>query len=1334
MTVDIVDDVPTARTDVASITEGNLLTVTAAGGVLHNDTAGADNYAAGGSVVGVRAAGSDTTSAVSTGVNTAINGTYGTLIVQANGSYTYQANPNTDGQSDVFVYTIKDGDGDLSTTTLTINLTDSGLSAPADNDVLVEERALDPAQDGADLAAGTVTGSLPNSTAETDASNQLNATGSTGPYTYSLVGAANGTYGVIQINADGTYTYTLTKAYTTAPDANNGANTEDNRDSFTYQVTDAKGNTTTGTITVDIVDDVPVVSNITRSSQATEGSIDTNLMLILDTSGSMSGERMEALKNSTLELLEQHEALGDVKVRIVTFDSTATAIGSGWMTVDEAKTEILNLTAGGNTNYDAALLTARTAFNSGTVGAADGRIADAQNKSYFISDGDPTVSQDWPDIAGTSNQVGIQPSEQTAWQNFLKDTNGAATGGEQITSYALGIGTGVELENLEPIAYDGVTSTTIEPQLIEDVSQFSDALVLTMTSAPVTGNLITDPNPDGSFGADGGHIQFITVNGMTYTYNTNTNTIVTSGSATVGTNTHSFDATTHQLTVAIENSNGEKITVDMDDGAYTFNPPQNLTSPINRPIGFSVIDNDGDTASATISFNIDLPGRSPILIVRDDLVLTNQAAASDVINIPTWALLENDSGGIGVSSITAVSNTSPSNEGTVSLVGGTTSAVAFTEEGSSAQDGTYNGSTANPFGYTNTTGLNSDTAHVDLNRAQANQNDLDGTFRNEILLGRDGSADRIYGDTGDDILIGLGGNDELRGEEGDDILAGGAGNDTLIGGSGNDTATYIDATGGVTVSLATTNNQITGQGTDKLSGIENLTGSTFSDTLTGNSSANIIQGLSGNDSINASGGNDTVIGGQGADTLTGGSGADTFVWKYGDDAGNPTDTITDFNQSQGDKIDLSNFLEGNVTPANLSSYLNVSLINGGNDTQITIDADGTGPKTAQQTIILTGVNNLQTSSIITPTSVAAPIVFDLNNDGFNFTAHSNNSVLFDYNNGSLQMTAWVSGSDAFLAYDANNDQMINDGSEIVFSDPTQNAFTDLQGLKINYDTNFDNKLDSNDAEFSKFGLWQDSNQNGISDPGEFKSLSDYGITSIDLSGYGEGFTAANGEVQVYSLGSFTYQDGSTGTFADVGLSLFDTPTQDTASLAEQSDLSDHEHSLDPHHVPEQGLLGEYTHLLEDPSEMIQLGKLSEIAGMPELKLGGHMIELTISEIKQLFAEAMEQTDTTSSHSKNILDLDFKAINALTENNELNLQLAEQGGVNVLKIHAASSDTINLENATDITKHVPQGQIGAGEQVFQIHNSDTSQSAYVHIVGTPLVHVEAPHTPPPAAHE
>ncbi|MCM2330428.1 MAG: VCBS domain-containing protein, partial [Pseudomonas sagittaria] len=256
--IDIVDDVPTAHANIDAVIEGDVVS----GNVLTDgvgDVFGADGPAAGGGVVGVRAAGSDTTTAVTSGVGTTISGLYGTLTLAADGSYTYTSTPNAvplAGASDVFVYTIKDGDGDLSTTTLTIYLIDSGLYAPDDHDVRVYEHALDLVKDGQDLAPGTVTGSLPGSNGETDANNQLNAIGM-GTLTYALVGEAAGAYGTIKINADGSYTYTLTKPYTSSPDANDGANVEAGADSFTYQVTDGYGNTQTGTIHIDIVDDVP---------------------------------------------------------------------------------------------------------------------------------------------------------------------------------------------------------------------------------------------------------------------------------------------------------------------------------------------------------------------------------------------------------------------------------------------------------------------------------------------------------------------------------------------------------------------------------------------------------------------------------------------------------------------------------------------------------------------------------------------------------------------------------------------------------------------------------------------------------------------------------------------------------------------------------------------------------------------------------------------------------------------------------------------------------------------------------------------------------------------
>ena len=147
----------------------------------------------------------------------------------------------------------------------------------------VNENALDTTAlpDGSDLAVGTVTGSLPGSAAET-ATNQLNGSGGTAPLTYALVSGGNaataGTFGTIQVNSDGSYVYTLTKPFDTSPDADNGANTEV-AESFQYRVTDDAGNSTTGTITVNIVDDVPTAQvdvNAAESGQTVTGNVETN--------------------------------------------------------------------------------------------------------------------------------------------------------------------------------------------------------------------------------------------------------------------------------------------------------------------------------------------------------------------------------------------------------------------------------------------------------------------------------------------------------------------------------------------------------------------------------------------------------------------------------------------------------------------------------------------------------------------------------------------------------------------------------------------------------------------------------------------------------------------------------------------------------------------------------------------------------------------------------------------------------------------------------------------------------------------------------------------------
>jgi VCBS repeat-containing protein len=103
------------------------------------------------------------------------------------------------------------------------------------------------------------------------------------------------------------------------------------------------------------------------------------------------------------------------------------------------------------------------------------------------------------------------------------------------------------------------------------------------------------------------------------------------------------------------------------------------------------------------------------------------------------------------------------------------------------------------------------------------------------------------------------------------------------------------------------------------------------DTLVGGSGVDVLFGGNGNDSLIGGGGNDILVAGAGTDTLTGGTGADTF--RFMDYEGfvvekikgvdtlvqGPVNTITDFSQTEDDKIDFSG-LDGNPNLAGIQGY------------------------------------------------------------------------------------------------------------------------------------------------------------------------------------------------------------------------------------------------------------------------------------------------------------------------------------------------------------------------------------------------------------------------------
>ncbi|WRH95014.1 retention module-containing protein [Pseudomonas fluorescens] len=602
--VNIIDDLPTAKPDTGSVAEGGTVNVS----VLGNDISGADGAA---TVIGVRAGSNTGTSAIG-GLNNNINGNFGYLTLDAAGNAVYHSNPNSvspPGATDTFTYTIRDSDGDESTTTITINVADSKLVASVDQDVTVYEKALDLSKDGADLAPGTVTGSDPSNTGETATGTLVGAvTGGTGAITYTLVGSATGTYGQIQLNADGTYTYTLTSAPKTTPNANDGANTLS--ESFTYQATDALGNSTTSTLVVNIVDDVPKAVASDRSVAAVE--IDSNILIVLDISGSMADasgvpglSRLALAKQAISALLDKYDDLGDVKVQLVTFSSNATDRTTVWVDVATAKTLLAGLTAGGGTNYDAAVATMYNAFNT------SGKLTGAQNVGYFFSDGKP-------------NEGDIGTADEATLKAFLDANN--------IKNYAIGLGSGVSNANLDPLAYDGISHTNTNAVVVTDLNQLNSVLSGTVQGAPVTGSLLGE---GGTFGADGGFIKSIVVDGTTYTYDpkalSGQGSLTPSGGANHGT----FNTANNTLSIAT--NNGGTLLINLDSGDYTYTSQKTTAVVITENIGFTVSDNDGDLASSTLTVKV-IPNAPPVAV--DDHVITNVLSSNIVV--PGELLLAND--------------------------------------------------------------------------------------------------------------------------------------------------------------------------------------------------------------------------------------------------------------------------------------------------------------------------------------------------------------------------------------------------------------------------------------------------------------------------------------------------------------------------------------------------------------------------------------------------------------------------------------------------------------------------------------------------------------------
>jgi hypothetical protein len=172
------------------------------------------------------------------------------------------------------------------------------------------------------------------------------------------------------------------------------------------------------------------------------------------------------------------------------------------------------------------------------------------------------------------------------------------------------------------------------------------------------------------------------------------------------------------------------------------------------------------------------------------------------------------------------------------------------------------------------------------------------------------------------------------------------------------------------------------------------------------------------------------------------------------------------------------------------------------------------------------------------TNANSPLVLDLNGDGVH-TVGIAHGVRFDLTATGVQHeVGWVSASDGFLVLDRNGDGLISSGREL-FGQAT--LLADGSTAKDGYqalatlDTNHDGVIDARDTEFAKLQVWQDSNQDGVTQSGELHDLSSMSIVSLDLHAHQTSVVQDGNWIGLDS--SFTTADGTAHAMADVWFSI-----------------------------------------------------------------------------------------------------------------------------------------------------------------------------------------------------
>ncbi|QUN06197.1 retention module-containing protein [Shewanella yunxiaonensis] len=636
ITVTPVNDAPVLAPDVGSVDESATLTVSAINGVLSNDTDVDGNSL---TVTGIMTGTAGTMTAVTSGSATTLTNEYGTLTINADGSYNFAATGEAskalaDGENaeTVFTYTATDGtDALTSTLTITISGVDDTISLMGLDGVdqtVVETNLADGSSPDSELLTqdGTfsfsTTGIVDTLTVDgaTLTLDQLQNLGSD-PVT---ITTEHGTLVLTNYTGDETggevsYSYTLDTSVNnnTVPGADDNGYTE----SFAVTVTATDGNSQSDSLDIYIADDVPSVSemadiNVDEGTSSPEGT--------LAFAGGADGATVTAINGETLQFgqdgYSQAVDVGNGTV-MVKADGTYIYTADDNLVQPASDTFTYTVTDGDGDTVQGSLKVNITDANTPTAGTSAAAVDDDGLPGGIAGGtGDDTSTNS---ATATGNLTFSYGGDGQGTTGGIAFTNTTGTVGTETVSYAWNSNTlTATITDSSDSARIGTTLFTVT---ITDMATGAYTVTLAQNVLHTAGNDENDATAALTFTVTDADGSTATTGELNISFDDDTPTVSTMADINVDEGTSSPEGTLAFAGGAdgatVTAINGETLQFGQDgysqavdvgngtvmvkaDGTYIYTADDNLVQPASDTFTYTVTDGDGDTVQGSLKVNI----------------------------------------------------------------------------------------------------------------------------------------------------------------------------------------------------------------------------------------------------------------------------------------------------------------------------------------------------------------------------------------------------------------------------------------------------------------------------------------------------------------------------------------------------------------------------------------------------------------------------------------------------------------------------------------------------------------------------------------------------------